>query len=136
MPAAWPWTSHSALLSITFCILLPWWQWFSNYVVHDSNQGILLNILFLRWCSKKFWFNMFWGGLHSLFFFKIPPQVILMHVFLKTVFSEPLISYFFLIPFPFVLSSAEREKVISFQVISFHVCCVYEHEERWQPSLK
>ena len=40
-------------------------------------------------------------------FFKIPPQVILMHVFLKTIFSETLISYFFLTPFLFVPSSAE-----------------------------
>lgn len=74
MPAAWPWTSHSAFLSITFCILLSWWHWFSHYVVHDNNQGILLKILFPRWCSKKFWFNMFWGGLHSLFFLNPTPS--------------------------------------------------------------
>lgn len=65
-----PWTSHSAFPIISFCILLPWHQWFSNCIVHDENWGILPRMSILRWRSKALWFIVFWGGPHNHFFKK------------------------------------------------------------------
>lgn len=105
-----------------------------------SNQGTLLKMSFLRRCSKRFGFSAFWGGLHNLFLLEILPQVILMHVSLKAVFSETPISFFFfffLIPFPLVLSSAEKgEEVLISPGTSFPFPYMFvgECEERWQPN--
>lgn len=67
------------------------------------------------------------GRSSQSFFKKISPQVILMHAVLKTILSETLISHFFLIPFPLVLSllKGRRNLIVPSGSIFPYMLCLW-----------